>query len=860
MGTFYAVLPQCLLTSFGFTHIHKGMNLSKLKKMTFVLLLFLQLVLPLQAKVISVSPDCVNRMKYASSGDTILLQDGRYKAPVMLCGLKGSTEHPIVIKVMHEGKVRFDGTDYLNGDWKEVTPESEEGKLIQKGQWKRIKNKVYCQKLDAPIYALVYRGRLMSDARWPNSNWDDPWRLDRYMVLRRADVQSQKGELYDGLATENALQESSTWLHYDRAQCKNRDEMLADLDISFTDAVVVMSHTWGSWATRVTHHEAGKNNFSYDTSFKGSGAIQKEANSFLNHRIGWNNSQSQFALSSHGGLQFFLMGLPALDAPEEWWYDQTSNLLFFVSPDNRAPQKNEVEGKRRDYQLKFTDCEYVYCDGIAFYGGTISLKDCFNCRIDNCDFRFSSSQKFSVGNFDRPATTLIENEFLKRNFGNSMQNCSFSYLDGNAMEVNSVGFVMDNVLVYRTQQTTLGGDSYAIYLKNPALVRRVTIDDVGASEGICGGMFPAIFELNSISRLGGLQYDGGAIQTLPRVSTIYRYNWSYNHPKCAYRFDIASYPDKANAFGEMSYNLAWNTVGAFVLKGDDYLVHNNLAIGESGFLLYNTMKWASKNERTLVANNIVPKITAGGYDWKTPGIRKNIKTGVHEPVEDYWLKETPVSPDCPTYVGKVVKTFAQTAHVKGVRPSPILSTIKNNYFKNPRRVLRDPDNWDFRLKDSVALIQAGYKVNSLDAPWKTQSITGSSEWNGNPSIGPYEPNENYYWIPGYQYREASTPIPVDGTQTAKLDCDLMWLEGYKAEQHIVYFGTTHQAVSDATESSEAMIATVPAHHNIVSLSEHGVALKPRTTYYWRVDACIKGKVVKGKVWNFTTANAYGNII
>ena len=83
------------------------------------------------------------------------------------------------------------------GNWSK--PNSPEGKLIQTGQWKRLRGKLYCLQLDKPVYGLIYDGRLMSDARWPNARWDDPWRLDRYMVLRRASEQSVKGELHDGL-------------------------------------------------------------------------------------------------------------------------------------------------------------------------------------------------------------------------------------------------------------------------------------------------------------------------------------------------------------------------------------------------------------------------------------------------------------------------------------------------------------------------------------------------------------------------------------------------------------------------------------------------------------------------------------
>ena len=104
-----------------------------------------------------------------------------------------------------------------------------------------------------------------------------------------------------------------------------------------------------------------------------------------------------------------------------------------------------------------------------------------------------------------------------------------------------------------------------------------------------------------------------------------------------------------------------------------------------------------------------------------------------------------------------------------------------------------------------------------------------------------------YWIPGYQAPHASTPIPVDGTKTAKRDCDLMWLGGYKAASHDVYVGTSRRAVAGATRKTSRGAAS-----RVTSNLFDPGRLVPRRTYYWRVDAVGKdGDVMKGQVWSFT---------
>lgn len=808
----------------------------QLKSLTLVLLI----TAAAPASDIHISPGNTAPLSTAKAGDTVWLNSGRYAEPIEVHDLAGTADRPITLVAAPGHQVVLDGTDVLPDNWREVTPDSPEGKRIQPAQWNRLRGKVFCQKLDAPIYALVYDGRLMSDARWPNSRWDDPWRLDRYMVLRRASEESTRGTLHDGLPTENTLEESERWVLYDRSQLQHREESLGDTGVSFTGGVAVMSHTWGSWATRILEHESGSDWFQYDTSFAGSGSIQEEADGFLNHRLEWHKARQKFKRSGHGGIHFFLLGLAALDIQEEWWYDSPSQTLYFIAPDGQRPASGLARGKRRDYQLVVRGSQHVHVRGLNFLGAAALLDDCENSRLEDCTFRFGSYHKFSVGNFDMPVTTRIANgggRDQEKLFGNALVNCQFTYLDGNALEGRSRGLTIDNVLIYRTQQTTLGLDSRSMSIREPLLVRRVTIDDVGASVGIKGGGIDSVYEFNNITRFGGLQYDGAALQMGGRNRVIYRYNWSHDHPKRSFRFDAGSYPSFSNAHGEMSYNVAWNTPGGFAVKGDDHLLHNNVLLGDGAFDLFNMKRWGGKNERTVVANNIVPRLAAGTDDWHLPAIRKSTK---------------PLSPEEIAAQEKALaaaksqsrNSAADDDAVGGNRPAPVLAVQMSNYMKDATAVLRDPANLDFRPKRDSKLIDAGCVLTVKDVPWKNVPFTGSDQTRGAaPDIGAYEYGDHVYWIPGFKFPHASTPIPPDGTKTAKADCDLMWLAGYKANRHDVYFGSSADAVARSTRPS----ATFRGDANIFKPDP----LVPGNTYFWRVDATRDGETICGEVWSFT---------
>ena len=170
--------------------------------------------------------------------------------------------------------------------------------------------------------------------------------------------------------------------------------------------------------------------------------------------------------------------------------------------------------------------------------------------------------------------------------------------------------------------------------------------------------------------------------------------------------------------------------------------------------------------------------------------------------------------------------------------APLL--IRRVTLSDIAQYLRDPDNLDFRPKQNSPLIDAGYHINQSDVPWKKVPITRSETVVGKaPDIGAYEYGDTHYWIPGFKFPHASTPVPPSEAKTAKPDCDLMWLGGYKANKHKLYFADK--------ESDLAFQKTFTGKDNIFTPGK----LESGQTYYWRVDALRNGETITGDVWKFT---------
>ena len=178
----------------------------------------------------------------------------------------------------------------------------------------------------------------------------------------------------------------------------------------------------------------------------------------------------------------------------------------------------------------------------------------------------------------------------------------------------------------------------------------------------------------------------------------------------------------------------------------------------------------------------------------------------------------------------ILQNGACAGNMKG-NCTNVPGNFTSNTVGNVQNFLRDPNNLDYRPKQASDLVAKG--------------------------IGPYGQESmghgGYYWIPGRQQLVASMPVPPNGTTTAKCDADLMWLAGYGAESHDVYFGADKEAVASANSTSHDNVkyfGPLKAPSNIV---EAGVSkMEAGSMYYWRVDARVatSNNVNVGPMWQF----------
>ena len=100
---------------------------------------------------------------------------------------------------------------------------------------------------------------------------------------------------------------------------------------------------------------------------------------------------------------------------------------------------------------------------------------------------------------------------------------------------------------------------------------------------------------------------------------------------------------------------------------------------------------------------------------------------------------------------------------------------------------------------------------------------------------------------------AYSPVPVDYATGVTVAQSLTWASADPTYQHNVYFGTSSNAVVNATTSSPEYQGLLSAT-NFSLASLQNTTIQANTTYFWRVDEVSGTNIGTGVVWRFTTSS------
>lgn len=739
-------------------------------------------------------------LKAAKPGDTIRLAGGRYETSIEL-----RRKNDLRIVAIEGAEVIIDGSRALPKNW---VPWKE-------GIWK--------QEIGFDIWQLFNDDQLVYVARWPDATFEDGkiWRMMEGMRRTDGGYNERKHEWLGksrlGLAYDDrfhkpkdmGFREGDTRYKIDPSITFDKQTYsLAETGKDFTGAIAVLNiGHWLTWARPITEHAAGSDHFSYDPSGIGMSDI-------------------------HQFSAYHILGLAALDRPNEWWVDAKTKTVYYMPPNGMNPNRMALRGRVNDFGLDMSGCKNIEVSGIRFHGAGFFVMDSSGVEVKDCAFDYPSTHKFVLGSTDW---------FVHFNPGNNANKMSSFHKGKDNRFINnrvrrsnaplsfqSKGMRVENCLFSDIEwEPNSNGASGSVMIGDDGFFIRNTITRAGNSEGVRGTGTGATIALNHLSDMSNLQHDGAAINvgTRNHYKTLLSHNWAHDCNRQGVRFDYHGSgiyrPDgKIHGDGVYMNNVTWNTQPN-ELKGDRHLVLNNsvlnvnqysdpfkeeVSMSIQGFKILHEI---NGNMNSLTRNNL--------------GTLRSRSFHLDKKPKKWWKR----SDGCMMPVATVLPGKA------------------DHNLREPGaswRYLRDPTNFDFRPKAGSPLVDAGAPVTISEIPSPVSKFKELEFEGAAPDIGAYEFGAKRYWIPGRKEAISSTPVPKDGGTHVPLDADLMFLEAYESEQHRVYVGTSPNALKLVRSLRDAS-------SNIVDLPD----LQPSTTYYWRVDAADdKGAVRQGHVWSFTT--------
>ncbi|MEI6752014.1 MAG: T9SS type A sorting domain-containing protein [Paludibacter sp.] len=586
---------------------------------------------------------------------------------------------------------------------------------------------------------------------------------------------------------------------------------LTGWNITGVRAVLNVSHQYYCWTRTVSSHTASTSTFTYPADLGGSVSVTDNYNDDRYYLVG----QKVF-----------------LDSPGEWYNDTINHQLYYYPINAKNPNTSTLEIKTRNYGFKADlNSDYLTIDGITFFGTAFSFGKSYPSRSNGITFKNNQVLYSSwTDNLNLSSTDPNYSLNLDKNYSFiqadtvKVINNTFAYGALEAVLVNGYGNLIENNVLHDFDIS-----SSLVY---PVMeVSRNWAAYVG-----CGGNVTVRY--NTFYNSGGIHLEigqGGNDVSLNKCYNAFRACWGGNKDHSAI-YTNSIYCDGTRIHHNWIYDsfagtppLPWG--GGMAIRGDDSSVgltidHNvGWNIGSTGIELKNVASPTAAQANKVYNNTF-------------------FQHSRNNTIKSAMIIRTALTNE--NMYSSVVNNMAQTIY--GDWNAAVLGTVatksNNSTGTVPDALMQDTTNYDFRPKTTATAV---YNKGAVVAGFTT-SVFGSA-----PDIGAYERGDSIYWIPGQRVAKASFPIVPNAMVSVPLTRDvLMWLQGYNAVAHQVYFGTNIVAVSNATTSSAEYKGILKGNRNVYTLP----ALSSGISYFWRIDAVLADNTVtKGNVWSFSTGSS-----
>lgn len=471
-------------------------------------------------------------------GDDCFIRAGTYRETVRP-KLSGQPGKPLRFRAYEKELVVLSGADLLAANWS-----------VHDG-------KIYKAATDRKFIQLFADGKLMFEARWPNSPLND------LMAMQRA--AAGPGTDYETLA----------------------DPKLPAGDWNGALVLIWPGSRWSNSTRRIVDYVPGKG-FRFDRTLR-----RTQADPY---------HQSDPYQPIAGNPYVLFGSLAGLDSPGEWFLDEAKGIVYLWPVGGSSPVAQTVEVKQRDCAINLSGRDHIEVRGLRVFAAGINLKDARECLIENCDVRYPDCLREIGGRMADPANVMTGRS-------NEWRHCSIVGSATSALLIGGQTNRLINSIVHDANY--LGTYKGALDLQRAvgAEVRQCTLYRAGRDIIQHHGSRRIRIEFNDLYYANLLNNDAAATYAwgTDGEGSVLAYNWVHDNTGESCN---GIYLDNFCRNFVVHHNVIWNNRYCGIRLNSDALNHlicnNTITRNGSPFGVFTYHGRTPTQKDTRLINNLIP--------------------------------------------------------------------------------------------------------------------------------------------------------------------------------------------------------------------------------------------------------------
>jgi len=474
----------------------------------------------------------------AGPGDTVYVGAGKYRE-TLRPARSGEAGRPIRFQPKAGERVVLAGTELVTGPWE-----------VHQGR-------VYRLQTALRFTQLFVDGRMMPEARWPNTPPGD------LMAYNRA--AAGEGTGYEVLADPNLP--PGDW----------------------TGGVVLIwpGQRWVSGTRRITEYRPGES-LRFDRTFEAEKKDQYHASDPYQPRA---------------GNPYVLMGsLAGLDSPGEWHLDEATGTLYLWTEAGDSPASHEVEVKQRDYACDLSKLSFVEIRGLEIGGAGVSMADAQGCLLEDCRLRYVQHVRDWGAGQPPPPRNIITGQ------DNEWRRCLIDGAATTGLQIGGEGNRLTNSIIHDVNYTGSWLGGLDLGRSTGAVVSRCSVFRTGRDSIQHHGSKRIRLEYCDVYHTNMLNNDSGAMYCwgTDGEGGVIAYNWVHDNLGDS---TVGIYLDNFSKNFIVHHNVVWNCTGSGIRLNSDALNHlvcnNTIQQVREPFGTYCYANYTPTMLGTRIVNNLV---------------------------------------------------------------------------------------------------------------------------------------------------------------------------------------------------------------------------------------------------------------